>query len=85
MSHEVRNGDGTTETVSCEEYSAYVERHSWYERARTLSETLRYLADLHHRTLTGSKKHDPENVVSFEDCECLTCRKATDAIRSAGT
>lgn len=38
-------------------------------------EALCKLADLHHRTLTGSKKHDPENQ-DWTECECKSCRLA---------
>lgn len=38
-------------------------------------EALVKLADLHHRTVTGSKKHDPENR-DWAECECESCRLA---------
>lgn len=34
------------------------------------------LADLHHRTVAGSKKHDPEHVTNFRDCPCKPCQRA---------
>ena len=48
-----------------------------------LVEALAKLADKHHRTLTGSKLHDPETK-DFWDCECLTCKKAVEIIRKNG-
>lgn len=40
---------------------------------------LRDLADIHHRTLSGSRKHDPEHR-EWDECDCLTCRAAQDAL-----
>jgi hypothetical protein len=42
------------------------------------------LADKHHRTLTGSKLHDPEKEARFWHCECLTCKAATKALLDEG-
>lgn len=45
---------------------------------------LAHVADVHHRTIEGSKKHDPEKHMNFWDCPCLTCMNATKAIREFG-
>lgn len=44
-------------------------------------EILRHLADAHHRTLTGSKKHDPARL-DFTECPCLTCAKTAAFLAS---
>lgn len=44
-----------------------------------LEAALAWLADIHHRTMTGSKLHDPEHK-SFRDCPCGTCRAARSAL-----
>ncbi len=31
--HEVQNGDGSTELISCEQFQGYVESASWYREA----------------------------------------------------
>lgn len=41
---------------------------------------LERLADLHHRTLTNSRLHDPERIDSFHDCPCKTCHDASAAL-----
>lgn len=48
------------------------------ERAK-FRETLIYLVDLHHRTLTGSKLHDPENL-DWTDCPCKSCRRVKEVL-----
>ncbi len=40
-----------------------------------IAPTLEWLADLHHRTLTGSRLHDPERIERFRDCPCLSCQR----------
>ena len=49
------------------------------ERVTVLERALTRLADLHHRTLTGSKKHDSENL-DWTECPCLSCRGAKRAL-----
>lgn len=39
------------------------------------------LCDLHHRTLTGSAKHNPARVSSIHECECLSCRRVSAVLR----
>lgn len=59
------------------------------ERAERAETALLGLVDLHHRTLTGSKLHDPENI-DWPECPCKTCEgirlmlpeQATDALAS---
>lgn len=48
-------------------------------RIQELKTALEKLADQHHRTLTGSKFHDPENQ-SWRKCPCLTCRAVLAAV-----
>jgi hypothetical protein len=43
------------------------------------SSALARLADLHHRTVKGSRKHDPENV-EWDACECASCGIAQAAL-----
>jgi hypothetical protein len=43
------------------------------------------LADIHHRTVTGSRNHDPENTPDFRRCPCLTCREAQLALTEPHT
>lgn len=50
-----------------------------------LGAALRHVADIHHRTLTPSRLHDPERQIDFEACECLTCKMATAALRGVST
>lgn len=45
-----------------------------------LREALRRLAQHHHDTITGSRLHDPENIKSFEDCSCKSCRAVVAAL-----
>lgn len=45
-------------------------------------DALVYLVDRHHRTLTGSRKHDPENR-DWTDCECKTCEKVRHVLPTA--
>lgn len=40
---------------------------------------LRHLADVHHRTLTGSILHDPHNQ-DWTECECKTCQLAQSIV-----
>lgn len=37
------------------------------------------LVDLHHRTVTMSKKHDPGNR-DWNECDCRTCRAVQEAL-----
>lgn len=46
------------------------------ERAET---ALAALADQHHRTLTNSKLHDPENQ-DWRSCPCKTCQAAASVL-----
>ena len=50
------------------------------ERELALVAALAHMADIHHRTLTGSRLHDPERIVDFTDCGCLTCRFVADTL-----
>jgi hypothetical protein len=45
-----------------------------------LAAALADLADKHHRTVRGSRKHDPERIEDFRDCPCLTCKAAAAAL-----
>lgn len=49
-------------------------------RIAELESALAKLADLHHRTLTGSKLHDPERVLDWRDCACRSCRDAATSM-----
>lgn len=44
------------------------------EHVASLRGALVRLTDQHHRTLTNSRLHDPEHIVDFRDCLCLTCK-----------
>lgn len=44
------------------------------ERKRAV-EALRELAEIHHRTLAPSKRHEPHNR-DWTECECKSCRLA---------
>lgn len=57
---------------SCEPYAS---------ASDVLAATVNYLASLHHRTIEGSRKHDPERIDDFAACPCLSCRKAAAALR----
>jgi hypothetical protein len=46
-------------------------------RSRSLVAALVKLTDQHHRTLTGSRLHDPERISDFRACPCLTCKTTT--------
>jgi hypothetical protein len=46
----------------------------------SLRQGLAKLADQHHRTLTGSRLHDPERITDFRDCSCVTCRSAAQLL-----
>jgi hypothetical protein len=62
------SGDLTWRTVTEGDFDALLAEN---ERLR---EALRKLTDQHQRTLTGSRKHDPERILDFRDCPCVTCR-----------
>lgn len=47
------------------------------ERAET---ALAALADLHHRTITNSRLHDPERQ-EWRDCPCRSCEAAMSVLR----
>lgn len=53
-------------------------------RIEALESALATLADQHHRTLRGSKLHDPERVSDWRDCACLTCRGAATVLQAGG-
>lgn len=46
-----------------------------------LTELIR-LIDLHHRTLEGSRLHNPE-IKEWWECECKTCSKVKEVISRA--
>lgn len=48
-------------------------------RIRQLEETLRHIIDVHHRTLTPSSWHDPENR-EWTQCDCNTCKKVKELL-----
>jgi hypothetical protein len=43
-------------------------------RIKELEAALRYIIDIHHRTMKSSSFHDPENR-EWTECDCLTCKK----------
>ncbi len=49
--------------------------------AERLRHALSDLADQHHRTLTGSKKHDRENR-EWTECDCGTCLRVQTALKA---
>lgn len=51
------------------------------EQIAKLRNALLDLCDLHHRTLTGSAKHNPARVSSIHECECLSCRRVSAVLR----
>jgi hypothetical protein len=61
------------------------ERHLRERAKRAEAERDRYkqaletLADQHHRTVVGSKLHDPENI-GWRDCSCKTCRAVVEVL-----
>ena len=60
--------------------AGFMARHNaLLERVTVLERALEELADLHHRTLSGSRRHDPENR-DWRDCPCLSCRGAREAL-----
>jgi hypothetical protein len=50
------------------------------EIADKLAVQLEKITDQHHRTLTNSRFHDPEQIESFEFCPCLTCQASTEIL-----
>jgi hypothetical protein len=57
------------------------ERICELERERdVLRVALAELADLHHRTLMGSRLHDPLNVLDFTACTAKSCRAAAEVL-----
>lgn len=60
------------------------ERDEARDEVERLRVALVYLADLHHRTRTGSRKHDPENR-EWRDCDCASCLYAQFAMTPAST
>jgi hypothetical protein len=49
-------------------------------RAERAEQALADLVDRHHRTVTVSRLHDPENQ-DWRECPCLTCAAAADVLR----
>lgn len=43
------------------------------------------LCDLHHRTLTGSAKHNPARIASIHECPCLSCRRVSAVLAETET
>jgi hypothetical protein len=43
---------------------------------------LERLADIHHRTIGGSRLHDPENIEDISQCNAITCKRVTKLVRS---
>lgn len=48
-------------------------------RARVTEKALVELTDLHHRTLTNSRLHNPQSQEWF-NCTCLTCLKTASLL-----
>lgn len=44
-----------------------------------LTTALLHLVDVHHRTLTGSRKHNAENI-DWPECDCKTCSMVRDLL-----
>lgn len=51
---------------------------------REMAKALAKLADKHHRTLEGSKLHNPRESMDFWECPCNTCKEATRILREFG-
>jgi hypothetical protein len=45
-----------------------------------LREQLANLADLHHRTIAGSRLHDPEHIEDWQQCPARSCRAVAAAL-----
>lgn len=63
-------------------------RASWdklEQRADAAKDALVALADAHHRTITGSRLHDPEHIEDFRDCPAKSCQKARTALDATPT
>lgn len=50
------------------------------DRELALVAALAELADIHHRTINGSRLHNPEVVKDFTQCSCFSCRYARDTL-----
>jgi hypothetical protein len=53
-------------------------------RAERAEKALRLVVDAHHRTVTPSKLHDPENQ-DWRDCPARTCGAARAVLADAAT
>ena len=61
------------------EEAAEIRHRALLERVTVLERALEKLVDIHHLTLTGSRKHRPEER-DWRKCDCLTCSGARDAL-----
>lgn len=80
---------GELQVIGCSNYDDYNrESDMWieiYDEAKKFRTELEWLADIHHRTMTGSKFHNPEAISSFKDCPCLTCIRITKVLENASS
>lgn len=63
--------------------SLTAERDEAVAENEKLREELRWLVDQHHRTLTGSAKHDPENL-DWTECPCGSCSRVAFLLAGSG-